>query len=331
MSTTPEVAAALKEHFGVTTHAQVLDHLDVDVRWVLVDYVGSARTTLADGSIEDEFGIRFKTVANEYGSYTDYISHPLAEMETTSDLQAYNLPALDSWDYRSIRSAIAEADRVCPRWLMTGYASIFERAWGLMGFEKLLGDLALNPSLIEALFDQLLEFYIEQTSCILSAADGRIDMISIGDDVGTQTGPLISVDMFRHFLKGRWKTYIDTMKARFGSHLKIQYHSCGAVSDFIPDFIEMGADVLNPIQPSAAGMDAGGLKARFGNNLCFSGGLDIQQLLPRGTPQQVKTQATHLARLLGRSGGYIAAPSHAVQPDTSVVNILAMNEGFREA
>ena len=119
------------------------------------------------------------------------------------------------------------------------------------------------------------------------------------------------------------------MKERFGSHLKFHYHSCGAIATLIPELMETGVDILNPIQPKAAGMQPQGLKDRFSDTLCFSGGLDIQDLLPHGTAQEVNTEARRLVSILGKDGGYIASAAHAVQADTSVENILAMIDGFK--
>ena len=191
--------------------------------------------------------------------------------------------------------------------------------------------MALNPEVVEAILEHMLEFYIEQTSRILKAAEGRIDMVYIGDDLGSQQTLLISPNMFRQFLKGRWKRFIDTIKSRFGAHLKFHFHSCGAVVELIPDLIEMGIDILNPLQPRAKGMDLKRLKDNFGSKLCFSGGLDIQRLLPYGTPQEVRSEAERLVRVLGRDGGYIACPAHAIQPDTPIENVLAMLKAFKNA
>lgn len=328
---TPEISQALQEHFKAGSKADVLDAMDIDVRWLLVDYVGPELKVHEDGTRENEFSVRTRTVINEFGSYEEAVFNPLAEAETPADVANYRWPDPDWWDYSSIQREIETADRIEPRWLGIGYASLFERAWGLTGFEKLLLDMATNPPFVEAILDQLLDFYIEQTSRILQASGDRIDMIYIADDVGSQNGLLMSPGMFRQFVKSRWKTFIDTIKGRFGEHLKFHYHSCGAVSKLVPDLIEMGIDILNPIQPLAVDMEPESLKERFGDKTSFSGGLDIQELLPRGTAQEVRTEAKRLVSILGKDGGYIAGPAHAVQPDTPIENVLTMLQGFKEA
>ena len=327
---TPEVSQTMQKHFNVDTEEDLMDTLDVDVRWLLVDYVGPELKTYADGSKDNVFGMRFKRVQNQFGCYEEFSFHPLAHAQTVEDVENYRWPDPDWWDYSSIEKAIEVANCVEPRWLGIGYASLFERSWGLMGFEKLLYDMATTPEIIESVFDHLFNFYLEQTSHILDAANGRVDMVYIADDLGSQKGLLISPNMFNQYLKCRWKSFIDAIKERFGSQLKFQFHSCGAVLKLVDEFIAMGVDILNPIQPKAAGMDPQVLKDHFGSKLCFCGGLDIQDLLPNGTKQDVYNEATRLVHILNNSGGYIASPAHAVQPDTPLDNILAMLDGFKD-
>ncbi|NIA31603.1 MAG: hypothetical protein GWP06_17055 [Actinobacteria bacterium] len=156
-------------------------------------------------------------------------------------------------------------------------------------------------------------------------------MVYIADDLASQNALLISVDMYRKFLKPRWKKYIDTIKNRFGNHIKFHYHSCGAVAQLIPDLIDIGVDILNPIQPKADGMEPQFLKDTYGDRLSFSGGLDIQDILPNGTAEQVKSEAKRLVNILGKNGGYIASSAHVIQPDTPVENVIAMIEGFKDS
>ena len=326
----PEICEKLKKHFNVDTVDDVYDKLDIDVRWLLPDYIGPELKTFEDGSRENEFGIRMKTAVNEFGSYDEFVYHPLAEAKTVEDVHNHRWPEADWFDYSSINKQIAVADRVEPRWLGVGAASLFERSWNVLGFEKMLYDMAMNPELVEAVMDHMMDFYLAQTSRILEVAEGRIDMIYIADDLSSQESLLISPPMFDQFLKGRWKKFNDTIKDRFGDHIKFHYHCCGAIYKLIPGLIEMGVDILNPIQPKAAGMEPQRLKDQFGDKLSFCGGLDIQDLLPNGTPEEVNAEAKRLVSILGKDGGYIASAAHAVQADTPVENILAMIEGFKE-
>jgi uroporphyrinogen decarboxylase len=189
----------------------------------------------------------------------------------------------------------------------------------------------IDPELVESVMDGMGAFYLDQTLRIMEAARGRVDMVYIADDLSSQQSTLISEAMYRQFLLPRWKSFTNAIKARFGEHIVFHFHSCGAVAPLIPALIESGVDILNPLQPHARGMAPEGLKARFGKQLCFSGGFDIQELLPRGNPREIKRAAQELVHILGKDGGYVASAAHAVQPDTPVDNALAMLEGFKTA
>ena len=140
---------------------------------------------------------------------------------------------------------------------------------------------------------------------------------------------LLSPALWRQMIKPLQKRFNDAIRAEFPG-VVFHYHSCGSIVPVIDDLIEIGVDILNPIQPLAAGMDADSLARRWGDRLCFCGGLDIQRLLPRGTPDEVFRECVRLIRTLGKNGGYILAPAHAVQVDTPVENILAMVQAVRE-
>jgi len=325
----PEISERLQSHFSVDTDDDVLDKLDIDVRWLNPEYIGPELKTFEDGSKENEFGIRMKTVVNEFGIYQEFAYHPLAEAKTVEDIHNHRWPDPDWFDYSGINKQIAVADQVEPRWLGVGAASFFERSWNMLGFENMLYEMAMNPELVEAVMDHMMEFYLAHTSRTMEAAAGRIDMIYIADDLSSQESLLISPPMFDNIIKPRWKKFNDTIKHRFGDHIKFHYHCCGAIYELIPGLIEMGVDILNPIQPKAAGMQPQRLKDNFGDKLSFCGGLDIQELLPHGTPEEVNAEAKRLVSILGKDGGYIASAAHAVQADTSVKNILAMIDGFK--
>ena len=325
---TPEINERMQKHLGVNSELEVLEALDIDVRWLNPDYIGPQLKETKDERW-DWFGIGYKKVENQFGSYEEFSHHPLKDAQTIEDYKKYQWPDLEWWDYDSINKHIDEHCKNQPRWLGVGAASIFERSWNVMGFEKMLFDMAINPEFVEAVMDGMLDFYLEQTVRMFEAAGDRIDMVYIADDLASQDALLISVDMYRRFLKPRWKKYIDTIKNRFGNHIKFHYHSCGAVAPLIPDLVEIGVDILNPIQPKANGMDPQLLKNSYGDILSFSGGLDIQDILPHGTVEQVKNEAKRLVKILGKDGGYIASAAHAIQPDTSDENIIAMIDGFK--
>ena len=154
-------------------------------------------------------------------------------------------------------------------------------------------------------------------------------MVYTSDDLASQQTLLISPDMFRRLLKDRWTAFNRALKERFGDHLQIHFHSCGAIADLVPDLMDTGIDILNPMQPLASGMDFEKLKNAYGQKLSFSGGFDIQHILPYGSPEEVWSEARRLVSILGRDGGYIAGAADAVQADTPTENVLAMVDGFK--
>jgi uroporphyrinogen decarboxylase len=188
-------------------------------------------------------------------------------------------------------------------------------------------DLALNPKLVEALVAKLLEFHLEHNRRIFEAAAKEIDIFMLGDDFGSENGLLLSPPMFRRFFKPALRCLIDLAK-KF--NLKTMLHSCGGIRELIPDFIEMGLDILNPIQIRAQGMDPEELKREFSKNICFHGSIDVQRELPFRTPDEIRKIVRSRIKILGRNGGFILAPSHNFQPDIPVDNIVAMYTAPRD-
>jgi uroporphyrinogen-III decarboxylase len=196
--------------------------------------------------------------------------------------------------------------------------TVFETAWALRGYEKTLMDLVADPDFAERLLD--IPFRYHLTAAERLARMG-VDMIWIGDDVGTQNRMLMSPATWRRFFKPRMATLISTLK-RVNPEVQIAYHSDGVITPIIPDLIEIGLDVLNPVQPRS--MDPEQLKKEFGERLCFWGSMDEQYTLPFGTPAEVEAEVLKRLKTLGRSGGLILGPTHHVQLDTPLENFWAM-------
>jgi uroporphyrinogen decarboxylase len=198
----------------------------------------------------------------------------------------------------------------------------------LRGMEKFMMDLALNPDLAQAIIARVEGFYLELDRRILEAVGDLTDIYFIADDVGVQDKLMISPRMFRQFVRPSLQRFIAQAKAH---RQRVMYHTCGAVRPLIPDFIEMGVDILNPIQVSAKGMEPSGLKRDFGDALCFHGALDIQTVLSQGTPDQVRAEVVRLCRVLGQGGGFILTPTNNVMLETPLENILALYGAVQEA
>lgn len=324
LSLTPEVFEKLKAYFRVESKLEVMDKLDADMRWLLIDYVGPELE-----SFTDVWGVVRKPIKNQFGTYEEVVRYPMAEITSTREVEEYPWPCIEWWDYSSIKREIKKVDSVQPRWIGIGYQSIFERAWGMTGMEKLMLDLTLNPDVLCLIFDRINDFYIEQTLKILEAAEGRADMVWMADDFGSQNGMLISPDTWRQYFKPRQEKFIRSIRDKF--KVKFCYHSCGSIIPIIGELVEIGIDILNPVQTRAKGMDPKYLKTTFGHNLCFFGGVDIQQTLPYGTREDICREVDGLIRSLGEDGGYIAGPSHDIQPDTPIENIITMIDMIKTA
>jgi uroporphyrinogen decarboxylase len=328
VSFTPEFADRLREDLSATTDKAHNPHgggntyelertLGEDM---LLTSVGWANSYYQDqDDYKDEWGIGWRSVRYEtpygIGRYTEMCDHPLADDRA---IQSYRPPD-------ATRSELyTEAERVIrdfkdEYWIVgVTVTTIFECAWGLRGYERMLSDFVLKPDLAEALLDIPYRYHL---TAARNLAEMGVDMIWIGDDVGAQKNMLISPKTWRKFLKPRMANFIAEIKA-INPQLKVAYHSDGVIEPIIPELIEIGVDVLNPIQP--ASMDPAQLKQKYGRQLCFWGTIDEQYTLPFGRPEDVRAEVLERLQTIGKGGGLILGPTHHVQLDTPMENFWAM-------
>lgn len=246
---------------------------------------------------------------------------PLQGEITEEDILAYPLPDF-SPGYRH-----AHFKETVDTWHKQGLAvtgplsqTIFEQTWAIRGFEDAMMDMVAEPETITLLLDRVLEVRLRQA---LLYARAGVDILMLGDDVGMQTGMLISVPLWREFIKPRHARIIREVKA-VRPDLPIFYHSCGNCTDIIPELIEIGVDILNPLQPEC--MDQAWIKKTYGDRLAFWGGLSAQTNLSFGTPQQVRDEVKLRIDTLGRDGGYLIGPNHVVEPEVPWENLMAFIE-----
>jgi uroporphyrinogen decarboxylase len=210
------------------------------------------------------------------------------------------------------------------------FAGIFEMAQRIVGMENLLVMMATDPSLVGVLFDKLVELKLDFWEMALPQLADLIDVISQADDYGSQASQIISPRMFRQQIKPRWQVIFDRIRELAPNAYRF-FHSCGNVRPLIPDFIELGVQILNPVHIRAKGMEPAALKHDFGDVLTFwGGGVDTQDVLPYGTPQQVKDEVKRNIEALAPGGGFIFNTVHNIQADVPVENILAMYEALAE-
>ncbi len=335
----------LKRHLGTPGEAKVMNktfrvaRLDEEV----MRYLGSDCRPLTakppsrwtspasePGTFVDIWGITWREAAYGDGCYYwELARSPLAEA-TTGDLESYPWP--DPLD-PGFTAGLAEEARALYEGtdyaIMAdgGFKSFWELGYMLRGLEQALMDMVLNPGFLSALLGKLLEINVAATGHFLDAVGPYIQVFRAGDDLATQNGPLISPHAYRTFLRPAYKEYFAFVRSK--TDAKILFHSCGNVVDLLDDLIEVGVDIINPVQVSAMG-DTAALKDRFGDRVVFWGAIDTQHVLPYGSVQEVENEVRQRIQDLGPGGGFVLAPVHNIQPDVPPENIIAMAEATRE-
>ncbi len=263
------------------------------------------------GFWQDQFGIVWnRTIDQDIGNVERYLlSEPT--------LAGYRFPEPDLAHNAAVVEAMLAAHPDCFRVAGVGF-SMFERAWTLRGMENLLIDMVLNPGFVDALMDRILEYNLEVIDHLLGF---DVDCIRFGDDWGQQRGLIMGPRHWRRFIKPRVAAMYSRVKA---SGRQVMQHSCGAVQELFPDLVEMGLDIFNTFQPEV--MDVEWCKREYGAHLTFYGGISTQQVLPRVAPAEVRAVVRQMIDTIGREGGYIVAPTHAIPRDVPAENILALIE-----
>ena len=272
---------------------------------------------------QDIWGVIRTPVSFGGGTYDEISHYPVAEAEGADDIAKYAFPTAEIFDYSVLPERIKALQQDRERCLMISNANIFETSWYMRGFEQIFMDMIMNPELVHAIMRRVADFYVAHFTKALSSAKGIIDLAFTADDIGGQNGLLMSLDMWEQFIKP-YHLEVNTVIHEFGA--RVIYHTDGAVMKAVPGLIDMGIDVLQALQFDAAGMDPVELKTKYGPRLCFEGGVSVQRTLPFGTAEEVRQEVQRLISVLGKGGGYILGPSHAIQAGTPPENILAMFE-----
>lgn len=323
----------LESALGIT-YDEFLDRNDVDFRYIAGPrYVGPPLVR-ADGAPVDIWGVARRPVEVELDDaseiYSEVAAAPLAYASGVEEVLEYpHWPSPDWFDYGVV-------EKQCDEVLARGRVVVFmgdrlnriaqlKPAMYVRGVEKILVDMAADPDVAHAIFSRIRWFYITYLERILEAAKGKIDIVLTGDDFGSQMGPLISPQMWDEFIRAGFAEYMTLAKAHGA---RTMHHTCGSVADLIPRMADAGLEILQSLQPEAAGMSARSLKKRFGARLSFQGGVSIQKTLPFGTPDDVRAEVAALARDMGPGGGYIFCTSHNIQADTAVENVQALMAAY---
>jgi uroporphyrinogen decarboxylase len=314
--------ASPEEYFGADTRMIRLGPSRIETDFS--PWLGS----LSPGAAVDEWGIgRTPTSSTDRAhAHLDGFVHPLRNARTDAAILDYPFPDIDAdYRYEAPRSAIRAVQEAGLTAVAMMECTIFETAWFLRGMEGLLLDFADGSSAAAALLDAITARRIVQAR---RYAELGADVLSMGDDVGTQRGMLMSVRMWRGWLKPRLQRVIAAAR-EVRPDVLVFYHSDGNMAAIIPDLIEIGVDILNPVQPEC--MDPAELKRLYGDRLSFWGLIGTQRLLPFGTPAEVAADVRLRIETVGRGGGLFLAPTHVIEPEVPFENIVAFVEAVAGA
>ena len=282
-------------------------------------------------ALTDEFGVGWR-MPKRGGFYYDMYRHPMAEAESVADLKEYQWPdPVDPHRFNGVCEAVLAARGRGKAVALSGLsAGITERHAWLRGYINYFSDFHLNPALAEYIMDEITDMKIAYWERVLSQVGHMVDVVVEADDMAGQERVLISPDTYRRFIKPRHTRLFTAVKRR-APNARILFHTCGAIRPFVGDLIESGIDILNPVQKSAAGMDLFELKREFGRDVVFwGGGVDTQEVLPRGTPDQVRDDVRRSIEALAPGGGFVFATIHNAQADVPPENFVAMWEALQE-
>ena len=305
---------------------EVLQILEIDTRGVHPQPV-FFKNMVDDRTYFNEFGIKYHMP--EEGLYYDMVEHPLAG-KSIEELKDYEWPdPARTMDLSGVRER-AKNLKESNQYLLVGDmidTGIFEPCWYLRGFENFLVDLLTDQDFVTTLLEGMYNYQLKRDSLFLQEAGEFLDVVFVGDDLATAESVIMSPKTYRDIIKPYHKEYFKNLK-KLAPHARLLYHSCGSIFSFIPDLIEVGVDILNPVQVSAQNMDTKVLKEKFGGELSFWGAIDTTRVLPRGTKKEVKEEVRKRIDDLGPEG-YILTSVHDIQPDVPPENVITMFEEAR--
>ena len=316
---------------------RVLERLRVDTRYVAAggakSFAGGVVRRERGGRVwhdfTDEFGVTW-SMPDDEPYYFDISHSPLAGL-SLDEIRAYPFPKGDDpTRFEGLRDRALRLRNETPYAVISGISGVvYEICWYMRGLENLFIDMMTQPQVFEAIIDRTLGFWLDWFRLFLDEAADVVDVIMIGDDLTGQTGPLFAPRIYRQIIKPRQKRLVRYIRSR--TKAEIWYHTCGSVLEYLPDLLDNGIDILNPVQISAKGMDPARLKAEFGDRLVFwGGGIDAQHVLPRASPEEVREHVRRNIEAFKPGGGYVFNNVHNIQRDVPPENVLAMFDAAYE-
>lgn len=312
---------------------EVLDYFDVDVRYLYPKRslipLGAELQLSEDGKyqgIHDQFGVFWGEKADKKAKeilYLDPSIHPLAKCKTSADVHSYNWPdGKDKTPFEGLKQDAEKLRKTGCAISSVPMANTYEYTNFLFGFSRSLILLRKNPEVIIAAIEELTKYWKDHVKTFYECIDGNVDIICVNGDLAEQAGPIMNPRIYRKYIKPFDKEISDFVHGL--GDVKINYHSCGSVFDFIPDFIDIGYDAINPVQLGAYNMESNILKSKFGDKIAFWGGLCNTEILAFGSPEDVKREVNKNIESLGKNGGYVAANIHNITAEVPPENIDAI-------
>lgn len=321
----PGIQKKMMTGLNATDFNDLLNKLDINIRWFYAKYNGPSLPEGAYDRIASPHSVYslngsiwgLKPGLKEHGK--DSSEHPMAKFEDTNEIENYEWPSPDWFDYTALNEKMKLfSDKFL---IVGGFSPVFYLIADLFGMEKTLMNFILNQKITFAVTEKIQEFYENYYNNIYLNCNASLDAIAFGDDFSSQQNMLLSPEHWRKFFKPVWKKLFEKAKNR---GYKVFFHSCGSVFGIIEDLIEIGLDVLYPLQPKAVNMDITLLRKKFGKNLSFYGGIDVQELLPFGTTTEIKKEVEKYKGNFSLNGGYVLSTSHVIMEDVPVDNVIAL-------
>ncbi len=280
----------------------------------------------------DGFGVTWAMPGHAPGEglYCDIIGHPLANLKY-EDLDYFDWPdGKDATPFKGLREYAQRMHDETDYALVSGITGVvFEICWYMRGFERFYMDMVEEPRYVEKLLDHTLQYWMDFHDTFLKEVGDLLHVVCVGDDIGMQNGPLFSPEIYRKLVKPRQKALYQFIKSK--TQAKLWYHSCGSIVELIPEIIDNGVDILNPIQISSKGMNPEELKEQYGKQLVlWGGGIDTQGVFAHGTSDEVRSQVRELMEIFKPGGGYVFNTVHNIQADVPAENIIALWEAAKE-
>jgi len=319
----PGIDARLKAAFGLapTDHEGLLQVLGVDFRGIHVPYTGPRLHPEMPGrNVCPQFGIHTRHVEHGTGAYEDFCDFPLRDA-TEEDIAAWPMPNPDHYDYSIVEPMCKTYDQYALYVGGAGLGDIINSSGMIRSVEQVMMDIITENPAWQLYVDRRLDVTLEVARRILETAKGRVDFLWMGEDLGTQHAPLISLDMYRRVIRPRHQRVIDLAKS-FG--LPVMIHTCGSSSWAYEDFIEMGVDAVDTLQPEATNMSPEYLKKTFGGRLSFHGCISTAGPVSFGNVEDVTADCRRILEIMMPGGGYAFAPTHALQDNSPTENVIAM-------